>query len=180
MLVNQLYTDTWTSWATVEHDIDWACILMTDCSQSQRRYTNSHSCALSMTLNFHYTIFLILLSQLSSMYSKCSKVEWSGVKWSEGLRNRVSITIRRYPEHMKFYCFFHILLFLLFITVCMVLCFVCFYLILCVMYCYCYVYVFLLLCMFRSKYSVSLCCSVYCLCVNVYCTAATGCQPNCS
>jgi hypothetical protein len=33
---------------------------------------------------------------------------------------------------------------------------------------------FLLLCMFRSLYS------VYCLCVNVYCTAATGCQPNCS
>ena len=23
-------------------------------------------------------------------------------------------------------------------------------------------------------------CTVYCLCVNVYCTAATGCQPNCS
>ena len=23
-----------------------------------------------------------------------------------------------------------------------------------------------------------LCCSVYCLCVNVYCTTATGCQPN--
>jgi hypothetical protein len=22
--------------------------------------------------------------------------------------------------------------------------------------------------------------SVYCLCVNVYCTTATGCQPNCS
>jgi hypothetical protein len=34
--------------------------------------------------------------------------------------------------------------------------------------------VFLLLCMFRSLYS------AYCLCVNVYCTAATGCQPNCS
>jgi hypothetical protein len=33
---------------------------------------------------------------------------------------------------------------------------------------------FLLLCMFRSLNS------VYCLCVNVYCTAATGCQPNCS
>jgi len=29
-------------------------------------------------------------------------------------------------------------------------------------------------------YSVSLCCSVYCLCVNVYCTAATGWQPDCS
>ena len=40
-------------------------------------------------------------------------------------------------------------------------------------------YVFLLLCMFRSGYSVSLCCSVYCLCVNVYCTTATGCQPKC-
>jgi hypothetical protein len=26
----------------------------------------------------------------------------------------------------------------------------------------------------------SLCCSVYCLCVNVNCTTATGCQPNCS
>ena len=23
-------------------------------------------------------------------------------------------------------------------------------------------------------------CSIYCLCVNVYCTTATGCQPNCS
>ena len=40
-------------------------------------------------------------------------------------------------------------------------------------------YVFLLLCMFCSVYSVLLCCSVYCLCVNVYCTTATGCQPNC-
>ena len=29
-------------------------------------------------------------------------------------------------------------------------------------------------------YSVSLCCSVYCLCVNVYRTAATECQPKCS
>jgi len=48
------------------------------------------------------------------------------------------------------------------------------------MYSYCYVYVFLLLCMFRSRYSVSLCCSMYCLCVNVYCTTATVCQPKCS
>jgi hypothetical protein len=36
---------------------------------------------------------------------------------------------------------------------------------------YCYVYVFLLLCMYCFVYSVSLCCSVYCLCVNVYWTA---------
>ena len=36
------------------------------------------------------------------------------------------------------------------------------------MYYFCYVYVFLLLYMFHSKYCVSLCCSVYCLCVNMY------------
>jgi len=48
------------------------------------------------------------------------------------------------------------------------------------MYSYFYVYVFLLLCMFSSVYSVSLCFSEYCLCVNVYCTTATGCQPYCS
>ena len=47
-----------------------------------------------------------------------------------------------------------------------------------VVYTYSYVYVFLLLCMFHSVYSVSLCCSVYCLCVNVCCTAATGWLPN--
>ena len=41
-------------------------------------------------------------------------------------------------------------------------------------------YVFLLLCTFRSRYCISQCCSVYCLCVNVYCTTATGCQTNCS
>jgi hypothetical protein len=31
---------------------------------------------------------------------------------------------------------------------------------------------------FHSGYSVPLCCSVYYLCVNVYCTAATGFQTN--
>jgi len=31
--------------------------------------------------------------------------------------------------------------------------------------------------MFRSVYSVSLCCSMSCLYVSVYCTTATGCQP---
>ena len=24
------------------------------------------------------------------------------------------------------------------------------------------------------------CCSMYCFCVNVHCTTATGCKPNCS
>jgi hypothetical protein len=53
-------------------------------------------------------------------------------------------------------------------------------------------YVFLLLCyiifislsilivMYVPFWVVSLGCSVYCLCVDVYCTTATGCQPNCS
>ena len=44
------------------------------------------------------------------------------------------------------------------------------------MYFYLYVYVFLLLYMFRSVYSVSLCCSMYCLCVNVYCTVLYYCH----
>jgi hypothetical protein len=107
-----------------------------------------------------------------------SEVSTSVVKWCEGLRNRVSIIIRRYLGHMKFYCFFHIVLVLLCIIVYMVVCFVGFYLILYIMDSNWYVYVFLLLCMFRSRYCVSLCCSVYCLCVNVYYTTANGCQPN--
>jgi hypothetical protein len=37
--------------------------------------------------------------------------------------------------------------------------------------------VFSLLCMFRSVYSDSFCCSVYCCYVNVYCTIATGVNP---
>jgi len=39
------------------------------------------------------------------------------------------------------------------------------------MYSCCYVYVILLLRVFRSGNSVSLCCSVHSLCVNVYCTS---------
>jgi len=49
-----------------------------------------------------------------------------------------------------------------------------------VMYSCCYVYVVLLLCTFRYGYSVSLCCSMYCWYVNVYCTTASRHQPNCS
>ena len=61
---------------------------------------------------------------------KCLQVELHVAKWNEGLRNRVSIIIRRYTDHMKFYCFFHILLVLLCITVYIVARFVCFCLIL--------------------------------------------------
>jgi hypothetical protein len=45
---------------------------------------------------------------------------------------------------------------------------------------YFYVNVFLLLYVSYYVYSVALCCSVYCLCVNVKFATATGLQPNCS
>ena len=60
---------------------------------------------------------------------------------------------------MYFYC--NVYIFLLF--------YLCIFIVI-FMYSYCYVYVLLLLYMFCSVYYVSLCCSVYCLCVNVYCT----------
>jgi hypothetical protein len=72
----------------------------------------------------------------------------------------------------------------------MVVCFVCFcsilyfYCYVYIIYSYFYVYVFLFLCIYFSGYYVSLCCSVCCsvccLCVNLYCTTATGCKHICS
>jgi hypothetical protein len=132
---------------------------------------------------------------------KCSEVEWSVVKCREGLGNRASNTIRRYTDHTKFAAYmaffaYHILscsfgsIFYHCIYGC-VFCvplfnfvnyvFLMLYLrihIVMFIYSYCYVYELLLLCMFRLVYSVSLCCSVYCLCVNVCCTTANRCQPS--
>ena len=66
------------------------------------------------------------------------------MKWSEGLRNRVSIIIRRYTDHMKFYCFFRIFWFY-FLSL-----YIWLY-VLCIMYSKCYVYVLLLLAVHKQK-----------------------------
>jgi hypothetical protein len=90
------------------------------------------------------------------------------------------VCIHKYTDHMKFYCFFHIL-FGSIVCYCIYGCTLSM-----LLFNFVY-YIFLLLCsciliviMFFSRYCVSLCCSVYCLCVIVYCTTATGCQPNSS
>jgi hypothetical protein len=99
----------------------------------------------------------------------------------------VSIIIRRYTDHIKFsacilFSLSHSFIFFWFYFLyhCIYGCMFCVLLfnsVNCVLLLLC-------LCILTVMsvpfvYSVSICCSVYCLCVNVYCTAATGRQPNC-
>ena len=101
-----------------------------------------------------------------------SEVSTSVVKWSKGLSNTVSAIIRRYIYiYIYIYevcclygCFFyhiHLYSFGSILYHCIYGCMFCM-----LLFNFVY-YVFLLLCVFRSGYSVSLCCSVCGLCVNV-------------
>jgi hypothetical protein len=111
-------------------------------------------------------------------------VKCSWVKCSEDLSNRVSninSIVYIYIDHTTFllngffiynillYSFGYILSFYMYSY-----CYVFLKLCICYYYVCSFVSLSILIVMFRSVYSVSLCCSVYCLCVNVYCAAATG------
>jgi hypothetical protein len=120
------------------------------------------------------------------------------MKCNKGLNNWLSTIMRRYRDHMKFdaymvfsfITFFHIVLFQFLSLYIYIYIYVVMF---CIMLLFNFVnYVFLLLCLciliftfmyfycyVNFVYSLPLRCSVYCLCVNVYCTTATGCHPNC-
>jgi hypothetical protein len=92
------------------------------------------------------------------------------VEWNESLTDKLSIVITRYTDQMKFSAYMAVSFITFFYILLILFCIAVFMVVFCVLLFNCVNYVFLLLCMFRLRYSVSLCCSVCCLCVNVYCT----------
>jgi hypothetical protein len=103
------------------------------------------------------------------------------MKCSEGLSNIASNIIRRYIDHMMFddymplsfiisFLFFRLHHYTVYVLVYMYGCIFCTLLFNCVNNVFLLYLYTIILCMFRSVYSVSLCCSVYCLCVKVCCT----------
>jgi hypothetical protein len=130
--------------------------------------------AIFIFLIFSTTFFETFLIIGTTERDVIQNVCWASCKvnWSEGLSNRVSIIIRRYTDNMNFpvsLIFFGSILYH-----CVYGCMFCMLLLNFVNY------VLLFVCMFRSRYCVSLCCSMYCFCLRVYRTTATGYQPKCS
>ena len=85
----------------------------------------------------------------------------------------VIVLLRRY-----LYCYVVIVLYCCYLCCSVIIVLFCYYLccsVVIVLFCryLCCSIVIVLFCYY-------LCCSMYCLCVNVYCTIATGCLPNCS
>jgi hypothetical protein len=93
-------------------------------------------------------------------------------------RNRVSIIIRIYIDSMMFPAYLAFHFFIPFCILSVIFCITIYTVVGIILYKY--ILCIFLLCMLRSRYSVLLGGSVYCLCVTVYCTTARGCHHNCS
>ena len=134
--------------------------------------------AACMAFSFLFLSFRHVLNVICSFLCNSPSSEFSDV---EELPKKEQITWLFLSSHFFMFFWFHFFTIVYMVYVLYTFVEFCKLCILSVMLMYSYyVFVFSLLCMFYSVYSVLLCCSMYCLCVNVYCTPATGCQPNCS
>jgi hypothetical protein len=148
--------------------------------KSAKLIVTSVTCYCNTKIIFIIKLTPSLLWTLGLLYKLMAK--YNGLAY-ETLQN----CYKKYIYGCFVYYIFSVFFWFYFVSLYVWLYVVCFCLIVYILYadCYvmyycCYTHVFLLLCMFRSRYSVSLCWSVYYLCVNMYCTTANGCQPNCS